>query len=262
MSQDDELQESIRLAVEAAEAANDTAAEVSRLKADTLVAAEKIQSFGGKMKPILIGTLIGAVGSMGLAGLIYFRTVGEMRTTAATQIEALTLFTQSVEQLDGQLSAVSELTAVLADMQGKTDMGFEDVKMTVTDVHELILSIQQEAKDAAEMAAAEMEAAGEEDSSPMQSQMASTILDAVEKGHTETQAAILAGNSDLQLALTRMLADGLAPQPAQKKQATATSGGSTQSKPKPAASKPKPKAKPKAKPRSTARPASNPFSYP
>ena len=260
MSQNDELQESIRLAVEAAEAANDTAAEITRLKADTLVAAEKINSFGGKMKPVLIGTLIGAVGSMGLAGLIYFRTINEMRTTAATQIEALTLFTQSVERLDGQLSAIGEMTAVLADMQTHQTTGFDDMQTSVTGVHELILSIQQEAAAAAELAAAEMEA---EQENPMQSQMAATILDAVEKGHEETQAAIIAGNSDLQLALTRMLADGLAPTP-QKKNArdtTTTGNGRPQtSTASSTASKPKPKPKPR--PRPTAKAPSNPFSYP
>ena len=214
------------------------------------------------MKPVLIGTLIGAVGSMGLAGLIYFRTINEMRTTAATQIEALTLFTQSVERLDGQLSAIGEMTAVLADMQTRQTTGFEDMQTSVTGVHELIMAIQQEAEAAAEMAAAEM---GDEQESPMQSQMAATILDAVEKGHEETQAAIIAGNSDLQLALTRMLADGLAPTP-QKKNArdTTTTGSGRSEKPvaTTTASKPKAKPKPKPKPRPTAKAPSNPFSYP
>ena len=260
MSQNEELQESIRLAVEAAEAANDTAAEITRLKADTLVAAEKINSFGRKMKPVLIGTLIGAVGSMGLAGLIYFRTINEMRTTAATQIEALTLFTQSVERLDGQLTAIGEMTAVLADMQTHQTTGFEDMQTSVAGVHELIMAIQQEAEAAAELAAAEMETEAE---SPMQSQMAATILDAVEKGHQETQAAIIAGNSDLQLALTRMLADGLAPTP-QKKNArdTTTTGSGRTEKPAATPTASKPKAKPKPKPRPTAKAPSNPFSYP
>jgi hypothetical protein len=94
-----DLENSIQLALEAAAAANDSAEDVARLSADTQAAAARLDDFARVMKPVMMGVVAGAVLAIGLGGLVYLRTLSDMRAATATQTEALTVFSKSVADL-------------------------------------------------------------------------------------------------------------------------------------------------------------------
>ena len=95
-----ETADSIRLALEAAEAATDAAGEAQGLRTNAETAIARLDRTTGRVGPLLIGCLAGAVAVLGLGGLFHLRTIADMRTATAAQIEALALFSTRVGTLD------------------------------------------------------------------------------------------------------------------------------------------------------------------
>jgi len=182
---------------------------------------------------MMMGVVAGAVLAILLGGLVYFRTLSEMRLATATQMEALAVFSTSVDELNSQIGSLETLSETLATLQTDQDTAFTELEAT-------LLSALQTATETAE---ADAEAAA----SPLDGQMLRSLSETVQQNHQDTRDAVTQGLSDLQLALSRMLADRQAAAPA------------PQAAPKPVASvKPRPKPRPVAK----AKPVSNPYKYP
>lgn len=232
-----EIENSIRMALEAAEAANDSATEIERLSSDTRAAAERLDKFAKVMKPLVLGTVAGAVACVAIGGLVYFRTVAEMRSTAATQIEALGVFTQSVAELKAQVAAVQA--------QAEARATADDARQ---DNHAALLAAIDAAK--AELAAQVLALAPAdtpEAGSAATAQMLRGLSEQITTDHGATRDTFAAGLSDLQLALTKMMAETLRSDPPAKQAAA------------PKTSAAKPPSKPRA-PQASA--AKNPFKYP
>ena len=188
--EDEELKSSIRLALEAAEAANDASSEIAAMKGDVEAAADRIDRFARSVKPLLIGVLVGSITVIGLGSLMYFRTLSEMRTATATQLEALTMFSTSVTDLNAQLEFVTQMTDHLATYQTSQDEGMTGLGDRIDGSATVVATqIAQEAEATR-----------------------TALSEAIETNGTATQEALVSGMSDLQLALSRMLADGVAPQ--------------------------------------------------
>ena len=223
-----ELESSIQLALEAAAAANDAANDVETLSSDTEAAAARLDKFAQIMKPVMIGVVAGALLAIVLGGLVYFRTLSEMRLATATQMEALALFSTSVDELKTQIGSLETLGEALAGLQDEQDSAFSALE--------------------AKMEAALQSNAVDNNTSPLDGQMLRSLSETVEQSHQGTRDAITQGLSDLQLALSRMIADRPLVPPVAA----------------PVAVKPTVSAKPRPAPRpvAKARPAPNPFSYP
>lgn len=234
-----ELENSIQLALEAATAANDAAEDSTKTTAETRAAADRLDNFARTMRPLMIGLIGGAALCLLLGGLVYVRTLSDMRAAHATQMEALTLFTNAVGDLKGRVDAlegVEELDARLAALaSGETD-GFTALGARISALSDALAE-----KPAARDAGGETGGAGP---SP---QMLRSLSESMTENHQVTRERFAAGLSDLQLALTRMLADApVATETAPKPE-------------KPVAAKPRPA--PKRAP-ARPRPEPNPYSFP
>jgi hypothetical protein len=226
-----DLENSIQLALEAAAAANDSAEDVARLSADTQAAADRLDGFAKVMKPVMMGVVAGAVLAIGLGGLVYLRTLSDMRTATATQTEALTVFSKSVADLQAQLDALDGVNETLAALGPAQAAGFDDLRATLeAQFTEMQIGLSDAASDEANPA-----------TTP---QMLRSLSQSMQESHAETRADFAAGLSDLQLALTRMLAD----RPVVQKTQSAAA----------APSKPAPVRRARPAPR----PEPNPFSFP
>ena len=225
-----ELENSIQLALEAATAANDSAEDVARVSSETLAAAARLDKFAKGMKPLLFGVVAAAVLCVALAGLVYLRTLSDMRTATATQIEALTLFSKSVGDLQAQLGALGDMSERVAAIEAAQTAGIERLEAAM---------MAETARIAEAMAGSE---------APAAPQMLRGLVDRFEASHVETRDAFAKGLSDLQLAMTKMLAER--PEPV----ATAA--------PKIATAPAKPAAKAPARTKPQARAEPNPFGFP
>lgn len=224
---DEEIKEAIRLALEAAEAANDSAAEAAHLRAQAEGATRALGDFAAKIRPVILGAAIGAGLTVVLGGLIYFRALGDLRDTTATNLEALALFAERVETLDARSAELAALTESLGAIGG----AIEGQTATLGE------------------AVAQAQSALAEAIAQSQSALSAQITAEAQAIQAAQSEALIAGLSDLQLALSRMLADGL-PNAAAPSSATARAPA-----PAPSAPAPAPAAR-----RAAASP--NPFSVP
>lgn len=246
-SPETETPETIRLALEAAEAATDAATEAQGLRSTAETALARLDRSTGRVGPLLIGCLVGSAAVLGLGALFHLRAMEDLRTATAAQIEALALFSTRVGTLDTQLAAVEGMTERLAALETQTAGLLSGVDAGLSQAVESLL----------EDAAARIEAAGH-----AQSQTTTALLDAIAASGTQTTDAVTAAASDLQLALSRMLAAGLpaetaAAQAQAQVQAQAGSDRAPAPPPAPRPARPTAPARPAA-----AAPAANPFSYP
>lgn len=238
------LQDAIRLALEAAEAANDAASEVSRLQSETSAAAARLDRFGARLRPVMIGLLAGASISIVLGGLVYFKTLAEMRRTSATQIEALAMFQETVTALNGQLDAVGAMSTRLDEIDTANATAFESIANDIAMQGEQIMTDVTGFSDTA---------------GSLQAQIATTLGERIDAGTMATKETLQASISDLQLAMSKMLSAAVRAAPAAAAKPMATTA-----KPAPAPRRvaPKPKPRTTSKPKPKAAPAPNPFSYP
>jgi hypothetical protein len=229
-----ELDSSIQLAIEAAAAANDAAGDVETLASETRAAAARLDKFAQVMKPVMMGVVAGAVLAILLGGLVYFRTLSEMRLATATQMEALTLFSTSVDDLKAQIGTLETLGETLATLQTDQDAAFTALEDSVL---------------AALQSSTETDDTDSGTATALDSQMLRSLSDTVQQNHEDTRDAVTQGLSDLQLALSRMLAD----------RPVAAAAPAPQAAPKPVTAA---KSRPTPRPAAKAKPAPNPYSYP
>ncbi|TQE98290.1 MAG: hypothetical protein FKY71_14610 [Spiribacter salinus] len=233
-----DLENSLQLAIEAAAAANDAANDVATLSSETHAAADRLDKFAQVMKPLMLGLIAGAVLAIALGGLVYFRTLSEMRLATATQTEALALFSTSVGDLQEQVGSLETLGETLATLQTEQDTAFAQLEATVQTALETPAPV------------AETKTEGPD---PLDPQMLRGLSDTVEQNHQQTRDAVIQGLSDLQLAVSRMMADHATAAPAPPPRAAPTPASST---------KPREAPKPTAKQAPKARPAPNPYTFP
>ncbi|WP_143710431.1 hypothetical protein [Tabrizicola sp. TH137] len=110
----DDVSDGIRRALEAAAVANDAAQDLSDLSAAHRKFAEAVIAGQRRNTMIASGALAGSVIAVALGGLVYFRSVADLRLAAAVQSEAAALLVEEVKQIDGIGDRVDEQQAKMA----------------------------------------------------------------------------------------------------------------------------------------------------
>lgn len=119
----DETNDSIRRALEAAEAANDAANDLAQLSAAHKAFAAAVIKSQRRNTAIASGAALGTVVALGLAGLVYFRSVADLREASEVQATAAELLVEQITRFEELLPLVEEkqheLIVALADSTQK-----------------------------------------------------------------------------------------------------------------------------------------------
>tara|TARA_Y100000992_G_C21154369_1_gene437815 strand:- start:38 stop:763 length:726 start_codon:yes stop_codon:yes gene_type:complete len=100
------MQESIKIALDAADAATDVTSEYKRMKNEYIKAEQKVKEIH-KYTTIIFSASIGtAVVAILLTGLLYFKSLSELESMTSTSREALVVFAENVEAVN---QAVEEM---------------------------------------------------------------------------------------------------------------------------------------------------------
>lgn len=224
----DPVADGLRRALEAAELANDAAEDVSRLGAAHKAFSERMIAAQKRTTALAGGALMGAVVALGLASLVYFRSVADLHEAAELQAEAAKLIVEEVLKM--KENGEEETTRAKA---------FEE---KLDDVAKRILDGMAEERQAAP-----------EDG------LAETLTAEMKKVEESILAAL--AEVDLGAADPTAVTEALARIEAGLLRATAAPAAPKT----PPASKPAPAqtaAKPASKPRAAAAPEPNPFAFP
>ncbi|MYM53736.1 hypothetical protein [Thalassovita mangrovi] len=245
--------EAIKIALASAETANDAAYLAEGTSRKLSAKAEWVDR---KLIPAGVGGMVGILVCSALSAMVYYRTLGDLRTARDTHVEALHLFTQNVNQLK---MAVETANTMIDDQVAEK----QAVAAALEEMNLKMASLEAQLAETNALNNAVMGQGSEGLSAHLQT--------LIEPQIDAARDDVMAGISDLQLALSQKLsalanqiiANGPATEPSNRFSAAA-------------APAPKPRLqtqtsteiKPRSKPtqdttrKTASKSASNPFSYP
>ncbi len=94
------MQESIKIALDAADAATDVTSEYKRMKNEYIKAEQKVKEIHKYTTIIFSASIATAVVSVILIGLLYFKSLSELEDMTSTSKEALVVFAENVENVN------------------------------------------------------------------------------------------------------------------------------------------------------------------
>ena len=104
------IQESIKLALDAADAATDVTSEYSQVKRESKKLERKVSQIHRYTTITFVSAVVAAVAGLSFSALLYFKTLSELRLMSTTNREGLVVFAENIEQLN---SVLSELNVAL-----------------------------------------------------------------------------------------------------------------------------------------------------
>ena len=115
------VQESIKIALDAADAATDVTSEYNKTKRDHKKLEASVKSVHRYSIIIFISSMIAAVAALLFAGLIYFRTMSELDTMTTTSREALVVFAENVEGVNDALDKMKTALETQQTLVGQNE---------------------------------------------------------------------------------------------------------------------------------------------
>ena len=106
------MQESIKIALDAADAATDVTSEYKRIKNEYIKAEQKVKEIHKYTTIVFSSSIATAVIAIILTGLLYFKSLSELEDMTNTSREALVVFAENVENVN---KAVQNMNASLAN---------------------------------------------------------------------------------------------------------------------------------------------------
>ncbi|MBD22809.1 MAG: hypothetical protein CL572_04000 [Alphaproteobacteria bacterium] len=105
------MQESIKIALDAADAATDVTSEYKRIKNEYMKAEQKVKEIHKYTTIVFSSSIATAVIAIILTGLLYFKSLSELEDMTSTSREALVVFAENVENVN---KAVENMNSSLA----------------------------------------------------------------------------------------------------------------------------------------------------
>ena len=105
------MQESIKIALDAADAATDVTSEYKRIKNEYLKAEQKVKEIHKYTTIVFSSSIATAIIAIILTGLLYFKSLSELEEMTSTSKEALVVFAENVENVN---KAVDDMNSSLS----------------------------------------------------------------------------------------------------------------------------------------------------
>ena len=105
------MQESIKIALDAADAATDVTSEYKKIKNEYIKAEQKVKEIHKYTTIVFSSSIATAVIAIILTGLLYFKSLSELEDMTSTSREALVVFAENVENVN---KAVDNMNSSLA----------------------------------------------------------------------------------------------------------------------------------------------------
>ena len=127
------VQESIKIALDAADAATDVTSEYNKTKREHKKLEASVKNVHRFSIIIFASSMVAAVAALMFAGMLYFRTMSELSTMTTTSREALVVFAENVEgvndaldkmkvALDTQKTLVGQNETLINELVGLRDI--------------------------------------------------------------------------------------------------------------------------------------------
>ena len=128
------VQESIKIALDAADAATDVTSEYKRIKNEYMKAEQKVKEIHKYTTIVFSSSIATAVIAIILTGLLYFKSLSELEDMTSTSREALVVFAENVENVN---KAVENMNSSLANHSDLVDANSQ-IKSALENLSEAI----------------------------------------------------------------------------------------------------------------------------
>ena len=106
----DKIQDSIQVALDAADTASGVTEEFHILKEQFEVVNIQAKRIYNSVLIIFLSSIVAGLVSLGAASLMYYKALGVLKTNSNVSIEALAIFTENVAKLDESIKLVETNT--------------------------------------------------------------------------------------------------------------------------------------------------------
>ena len=128
------MQESIKIALDAADAATDVTSEYKKIKNEYMKAEQKVKEIHKYTTIVFSSSIATAVIAIILTGLLYFKSLSELEDMTSTSREALVVFAENVENVN---KAVENMNSSLAKHSDLVDANSQ-IKSALENLSEAI----------------------------------------------------------------------------------------------------------------------------
>ncbi|MBO4168549.1 hypothetical protein [Cereibacter azotoformans] len=241
----DPLSDGIARALGAANAANDAAQDLEQLQIEHRAFMDRMIRSQKRLQALSLGALTGAGVAILLGGLVYFRSVADLRETSEIQAQAGELM----------VTRLSDLGAAIEKVEGLADR-IETQEATLKTAIEAV----------GERLAGDLETFSGQ-AAAIEPQFATAIQSHVDQGLAATREALILALGEVDNSLRKAIESGAGTSPElraliEEMRANRPAPRAAAPAPKPAATSRPAKAAPPAAPRPAAKPADNPIRYP
>ncbi len=115
------MQESIKIALDAADAATDVTSEYKRIKNEYLKTEQKMKEIHKYTTVIFSSSIATAIIAIILTGLLYFKSLSELEDMTSTSREALVVFAENVENVNKAVESMNSSLARHTDLLNASD---------------------------------------------------------------------------------------------------------------------------------------------
>ena len=151
------VQESIKLALDAADAATDVTSEYSQVKREHKKLEQKVSKIHRYTTMTFVTAMVTAVVCLVFSATLYFQTISQLKAMSDTNLEGVVVFSEHIQELNGVLE---ELNSALAQQSELVALNRESSEK-MTEMMELISSSSTAMMDELKVSTSAMVSANE-----------------------------------------------------------------------------------------------------
>jgi hypothetical protein len=145
-----DIQDSINIALDAADAATDVTAEYSKIKRENKALEANVKQIHRSTTIIFYSAMITTVVATIFAGLVYFRTMSDLNSITSTSREALVVFAENVNEVNNTLTslkAAMETQQALVSQNQMLITELQGLNESITMTRDAVVTKMQETSD-------------------------------------------------------------------------------------------------------------------
>jgi hypothetical protein len=110
------VQESIKLALDAADAATDVTSEYSQVKREHKKLEQKVSNIHRYTTMTFVTAMVTAVVCLVFSATLYFQTISQLKAMSDTNLEGVVVFSENIQELNGVLEELNSALAQQAEL--------------------------------------------------------------------------------------------------------------------------------------------------
>ena len=155
------VQESIKLALDAADAATDVTSEYSQVKREHKKLESKVSQIHKYTTITFVTAMAAAVAGIGFSAVLYFKTLGELRLMTKTNREGLVVFAENIDEMNTVLADLNVALAQQAELVALNKESSDKMTQMMQLIEMTSQTLTNEMKASAEAMAASNQALSE-----------------------------------------------------------------------------------------------------